>query len=273
MSDADTEVDALNAEETVRGEGEEGFPHGSTAPFVLGAGIFGVFFGFIYPIAWIVGVPVFVAGLYLWLREYAIVDYESGVIPEQKRQLLGVPSMYLAGLLAIISEALLFGGAFVAWFFLAAQRGPFPILGLPALHPLYGGLEALALFVGSVTLYWTRTGVSAGERSRLSTGIVVTFLMGLAYLGLTASDWNALLADGLTPTAGAYGAGYYFVAGLHAIHVLVGLTILTILAYRYWARGHFDQHRFTMVRVTEAYWHFLTGISIVVLLLIYVPMS
>ncbi|MFB6078894.1 MAG: heme-copper oxidase subunit III [Halarchaeum sp.] len=273
MSDADAEVDALNAEGTVRGEGEEGFPHGSTAPFVLGTGIFGVFFGFIYPLAWVLGVPIFLAGLSLWIREYAITEYEAGVIPEQKRQLLGVPSMYLAGLFAIVSEALLFGGAFVAWFFLSAQRGPFPNLGLPALHPLYGGLEALVLLAGSVVLYWTRTGVSAGERARLSTGLVVTFGMGLVYLGLTAYDWNDLLANGLTPTAGAYGAGYYFVAGLHAVHVLVGLTLLGVLGYRYWGRGHFDQHRFTMVRVTEAYWHFLTGISVVVLLLIYVPTS
>ncbi|MFB6165483.1 MAG: heme-copper oxidase subunit III [Haloarculaceae archaeon] len=269
MSDAD--IDALEADGTTRGEGEEGFPHGSAAPFVLGAGIFGVFFGFIYPLEWIVGVPVFVAGLYLWIREYAIEEYERGIVPEQKRQLLGVPSMYLAALFAIISEALAFGGAFIAWFFLAARREPFPNLGLPPLHPTFGGLEALALLIGSAVLYWTRTGVAAGERDRLSTGIVVTVLAGLAYLGLTAYDWQTLVANGLTPDAGAYGGAYYFVSGLHALHVLAGLTLVTIMGYRYWARGHFDQHRMTMVRVTEAYWHFLTGISIVILLLIYLP--
>ncbi|GAD51915.1 cytochrome c oxidase polypeptide III [Halarchaeum acidiphilum MH1-52-1] len=271
--DTDTTVEALNAEETTRGAGKEGFPHGSPAPFVLGAGIFGICFGFIYPIEWIVGVPVFVAGLYLWLREYSVGEYEGGVIPEQKRQLLGVPSSYLAGLLAIVSEALLFGGAFIAWFFLAAQRGPFPTAGSPALHPLFGGLEALALVVGSAVLYWTRTGVGAGDRGRLSTGLPVAFLAGIAYLALTAVDWSSLLAAGLTPTAGAYGAGYYFVAGLHAVHVLVGLTLVSLVAYRYRARGHFDRHRFTMVRVAEAYWHFLAGISVVILLLIYVPTS
>lgn len=264
---------ARPGEQTTRGEGEEGFPHGSKAPFVLATGIFGLCLGFIFPVEWIVGVPIFVIGLYLWISEYAIAEYESGVIPEQKRQLLGVPSMYLAGLFAIISEVLLFGGAFVAWYFLEARRGPFPARGLPGLHPLFGLLETVALLVGSVLLYWSRKGVAAGDRSRLNTGIAGTFLFGVIYLVLVAYDWSALMAGGLVPTSGAYGAAYYWVSGLHALHVLVGLTLVAILGYRFWARGHFGEERHTMVSVTEAYWHFLTGISAVILLLIYLPTS
>jgi len=271
MSDGD--VGALRSSETTRGEGEEGFPHGSKAPFVLGTGIFGLALGFIFPIEWVVGVPVFVAGLYLWLREYSVAEYERGIIPEQKRQLLGVPSIYLAALFAIISETLLFGGAFVAWFFLSARRGPWPTRGLPALHPWYALAETLALLAGSVALYWARKGVAKGERNRLDFGIATPFVLGLVYLGLVWVDWQSMMAGGLVPTSGAYGAAYYYVSGLHFVHVVVGLVVLAILAYRYLARGHFDEHRFTMVRIVEAYWHFLTGMSAIILLLVYLPTS
>ena len=263
----------MNAEGTTRGRGEEGFPHGSKAPFVTGAGIFGLFLGFIFPPEWIVGVPVFVAGLYLWLREYTVDEYESGVIPEQKRQLLGIPSMYLAGIFAIVSELLVFGGAFVAWFFLNAQRGPWPVRGLPGLHPTFGLAEAIVLVVGSVALFWARSGVQNGERGRLSTGITVPFVMGLIYLGLVWVDWRSLMADGLLPTSGAYGAAFYYLSGLHFAHVIVGLLLLVFLGYRFWGRGHFDEHRYTMVRVTEAFWHFLTSVSVVIFFLIYLPTS
>jgi len=271
MSDAD--VEALNAEGTTRGEGEEGFPHGSKAPFVTGAGIFGLFLGFIYPPEWIVGVPVFVAGLYLWMREYSVGEYESGVIPEQKRQLLGIPSMYLAALFAIVSELLVFGGAFVAWFFLNSQRGPWPVRGLPGLHPTFGLAEMLVLVVGSVVLFRARRGVGSGKRERLGSAIPVAFVMGLVYLGLVWFDWQSLMADGLKLTSGAYGAAFYYVSGLHFVHVIVGLLLLAILGYRFWARGHFDENRYTMVRVTEAFWHFLTAVSAVIFFLIYLPTS
>lgn len=270
---ADTDTDTRPGEPTTTGEGAEGFPHGSYAPFVLATGIFGLMMGFLVPLAWIFGVPVTVLGLYLWIREYAFEEYESGVVPAQKRRRLGVPSIYLAGVFAIVSELLLFGGAFVGWFFLAAQRGPFPTLGLPHLSALHGLYEVAALFVGSVALYWSRSGIGSGVRSRLSTGLPLTFLAGLAYLALVWWDWTGLMADGLTPDAGAYGAAYYFVSGLHAAHVLVGLTLVSIAAYRYWVAGHFSENRYSMVRVTEAYWHFLTGVSAVILLLVYVPTS
>ena len=270
---SETDVSNPNAGETTRGEGEEGFPHGSKAPFVLATGIFGVFLGFIFPLEWIVGVPIFVVGFYLWFREYTLGEYESGVIPEQKRQLLGIPSAYLAAMFAIVSELLLFGGAFVAWFFLASQRGPFPNLGLPGLHPLFGLLETAALFVGSVALYWTRTGVSNGETGRLNVGIATPFVFGLIYLGLVWYDWQTLMSGGLIPTSGAYGAAYYYVSGLHFLHVIVGLIAISLLGYRFWVRKHFSQNRFTMVRIAEAYWHFLTAMSAVILLLVYLPTS
>lgn len=268
-----SETEALGSNETQRGEGEEGFPHGSKAPLVLATGIFGVFLGFIFPIEWVVGVPIFAAGLYLWLHEYSVVEYERGVIPEQKRQLLGAPSALVAAVFVIVSEVLVFGGAFVAWFFLQSQQGPWPPRGLPALHPVSGFLETLVLFVGAVLLFWSRRGIQHGARSRLSLGILTPVVAGLVYLGLVAYDWTSLMAAGLQPTSGAYGAAYYYLSGLHAAHVIVGLLLLVFLGYRYWARGHFDEHRYTMVRVTEAYWWFLTGVSAVIFFLVALPLS
>jgi len=268
-----SEGDAMSSNETTRGEGAEGFPHGSYAPVVLATGVFGLFFGFIYPIEWVVGLPIFVVGLYLWAREYSVTEYEAGVIPEQKRQLLNAPSTLVAAVFVIISEALLFGGAFVAWFFLQSNDGPWPPRGLPTLHPLMGGLETVALLVGVLALFWARRGVAAGNRSRLNVGILGSAAMGVVYLALVYVDWRTLQTAGLHYTSGGYGAAYYFLSGLHVFHVVVGLLVLAFLGYRYWARGHFDANRHTMLRVVEAYWWFLTWISAVIFFVVYLPMG
>jgi len=71
-------------------------------------------------------------GLWGWTREYTIEEFERGVVPEQKRQLLGVVETGLLGMyMLIVSEILIFAGFFVAWFYLDATRGPFPRTAIP----------------------------------------------------------------------------------------------------------------------------------------------
>lgn len=121
------------AGEPVRqGEGADGFPHGSKYPLFVGGGLFFIGLG----LAWswlflIIGIPVELYGLWGWTREYTIEEFERGVVPEQKRQLLGVETGLLGMYMLIVSEILIFAGFFVAWFYLDATRGPFPRTAIP----------------------------------------------------------------------------------------------------------------------------------------------
>jgi len=107
-------------------------PHGSKYPLFVGGGLFFIGLG----LAWswlflIIGIPVELYGLWGWTREYTIEEFERGVVPEQKRQLLGVETGLLGMYMLIVSEILIFAGFFVAWFYLDATRGPFPRTAIP----------------------------------------------------------------------------------------------------------------------------------------------
>ena len=93
-------------------------------------------------------------------------------------------------------------------------------------------------------------------------------LISLAVLLMCSTQ--ALLAEGLSWTTGAYGAAYYSLAGLHAAHLVAGLVMFAIVLYRAGRRGHFSSQRNLMVRTTEAYWHFLTAISFAIFIFVYV---
>ncbi|MFB6105006.1 MAG: heme-copper oxidase subunit III [Halobacteriaceae archaeon] len=254
-----------------RGEGADGFPHGSKYPLFVGAGLFFIGVGLAY--SWlflIIGVPVELYGLWGWVKEYTIEEFERGVIPEQKRQVLGYETGLLGMYLFVISEILVFMGFFVAWFYLDATRGPFPLEGYPSLTLSLGAAMTGLLLLGSLSIYYGRKGITReGDRGRLVTGYAGAIVTGIAFLGVLGYEWSRLMAEGLTWTTGPYGATYYSLAGLHAGHLVAGLAMVGIVIYRASVRNHFSENRNLMVRTVEVYWHFLTAVSIAIFVFIY----
>ena len=256
-------------EPATRGEGADGFPHGSKYPFVVGMGMMLLGWGLMWNPVLIVGVPVMLWGVWGWTREYAIEEFERGVIPEQKRQLLGVETGLLGMYVLIVSEILIFMGFFVAWFYLDATRGPFPSEGYPGLSLTTGTLMTLVMLVGSGAAIYGRRSVTSGDRRGLVVGYGATFVAGLGFLALLGVEYSRLLGAGLSWREGPYGAAYYALTGLHGAHLVAGLALVGIVLYRAQVRGHFSEARNLMVRTTEAYWHFLTAVSLAILAFVY----
>ncbi len=260
------------AGEPVRqGEGADGFPHGSKYPLFVGAGLLFIGLGLAWSVLFLVpGVIIELYGLWGWTKEYAIEEFERGVIPEQKRQILGLETGLIGMYILIFSEILIFAGFFVAWFYLDATRGPFPPEGYPGLTVWIGAAMAGVMLLGSLTTRWGRTKILNDDRRGLITGYVLTVILGLVFLGLLGYEWSVLIDEGLRWTTGPYGASYYALAGLHAAHLIAGLVLFAIVIYRAWRRNHFSSERNLMVRTTEAYWHFLTAISLAILIFVYI---
>jgi len=268
------ESDTRPGEPVRRGEGAEGFPHGSRFPFVVGLGLFLTAAGLsLWLPALIVGVPVLIYGVWGWTYEYTVEEFESGVVPEQKRELLGVKSGYLAMVLVVGGELLVFAGLFVAWFYLRAERDQFfpPMTDLPAPTLLLGVALTAVMLLGSVAMAYARSSISRDDRSGLSTGLAAALALGVVFLAVLGVEWSGLMARGLDWTAGPYGATYYLLTGVHAAHLIAGLGLAGIVGWRAWGRGHFSANRHLMVSTTELYWHFLTFVSILILAFVYVP--
>lgn len=255
-----------------QGTGAEGFPHGSKYPLFVGAGMFflGVGLAMWLP-ALLVGVPVILYGIGGWTWEYAIEEFEAGVVPEQKHQLLGFKSGYLAMMLVISGELIIFASLFVVWFYQKSVRGPFPPGDLPAPDLTLGVLLTVVMLAASIAIGLGRRAIVRGNRSRFNLGLGATLVLGLAFMGLLAFDWQTMLAGGLSWTTGPYGAAYFIITGTHAAHLVGGLALAGVVAYRAWGRGHFSENRHLMVATTEVYWHFLTFVSILVLAFVYFP--
>ncbi|MHB8491220.1 MAG: cytochrome c oxidase subunit 3 [Solirubrobacteraceae bacterium] len=169
-------------------------------------------------------------------------------------------------MLFIISEVMVFGAFFTAYFFIRVAEGdPWPAQGtsLPALPTL---VNTAILFASSFTMHWAQTGIKRGNRFALKAGILTTFLLGITFLFLQINEYVHL---GFAPQDAAQQTIFYSLTGLHGAHVLVGLVLLSTVVVRSF-RGHYTPEAHHGVEVPGIYWHFVDVMWLVVYLTVYI---
>ena len=156
--------------------------------------------------------------------------------------------------LFIISEIMLFGAFFTAYFFVRVVGGaewfPFDRFELPV---AIAGVNTAILLSSSFTMHWTLEGVRNENRHALKVGILTTFLLGLTFLTIQVNEYVHL---GFAPSDNAQATIFYCLTGLHGAHVSVGLVLLALVTIRAF-RGHYSAKEHRGVEVPGIYWHFV----------------
>jgi cytochrome c oxidase subunit 3 len=175
-------------------------------------------------------------------------------------QLLGI-------LLFIVSEAMLFGSFFTAYFFIRAVQGEGPWPPEPFEFPVpVATMNTFILISSSFTMHYALRSIKQGNRVGLQLGLATTFLMGAVFLGTQVNEY---FKAGFAVSDGAFASIFYGLTGLHGAHVFVGLTLLAIANIRT-MRGHFWPGAHMGVEVTGIYWHFVDVMWIIVFSTVYV---
>ena len=167
----------------------------------------------------------------------------------------------------IVAEAAIFIIFVLAYIFYLGKNlsGPTPgeVLKLPV-------LGTICLLSSSLTVHFA---VSALEKdsARLSTAwLALTVLLGAGFLIDTAFEWRELIYEhGLTIRTNLFGTTFYSLVGLHASHVVVGLCLLS-LATLFGVSGKLNSAHAHRLDVLSYYWHFVDGVWVVVLFVVYV---
>jgi cytochrome c oxidase subunit 3 len=194
-----------------------------------------------------------------------IAHHEHHGPPEANRS-SRVDAQLLGMLLFIISEVMLFGAFFTAYFFLrvvANDDWPAPGTELPV---LIAGVNTAILLSSSLTMHWALVAAKNENRFGMQAGLLTTFLLGLTFLSVQINEYVHI---GFAPGDHAQGTIFYSLTGLHGAHVFVGLTLLLMATVRAF-RGHFSAKEHRGVEVPGIYWHFVDVMWIVVYSTIYI---
>src|SRR6266540_2615150 len=99
--------------------------------------------------------------------------------------------------------------------------------GGPSGHELFSQQQALAetllLLTSSFTCGIGMIAARRGNKNQVLVWFGLTFLLGLAFLGLELTEFRALIHEGNAPSANAFLSSFFALVGTHGLHITSGL--------------------------------------------------
>ena len=155
--------------------------------------------------------------------------------------------------LFILSDSFVFLGLLVSRFYLWG-------LTRPELSQVLGLIVTLVLLVSSFSMNRAESAMRYGDMKTFFRGILFTILLGVVFLvGVVGVEWQIAPFG---PGDDVYGAVFYMMTGMHALHVLSGVIFLLIV-YRNARRGLYTQEQHYPVEAAAVYWHFVDVVWII----------
>jgi len=173
----------------------------------------------------------------------------------------------VAMLSLIIGESAIFTIFVVAYIYYIGKSlsGPTPqqVLDIPIFN-------TICLLSSSVTIWLAEREIERGRMKAFAAWWALTIALGLVFMGGTALEWHKLIyVDGLTIRTNLFGTTFYSLVGLHATHVIVGLTGLSVILL-FTLTGHVTQRHSERIQVFALYWHFVDAVWVVVFTVVYI---
>jgi cytochrome c oxidase subunit 3 len=166
--------------------------------------------------------------------------------------------------LFILSEFVLFGGMFILY---AVHRYKNPAdfhHASKELDVILGTLNTIILLTSSLSIAVSITAIQKGENRLSMVLLMVTMALGLVFLVNKGFEWTTKIGHGIypnSPTLLARPKGeilffglYYVMTGLHGLHVLVGICVLSVMLILI-AKDRINQVHFVPLENAGLYWH------------------
>ncbi|MCU1468462.1 MAG: cytochrome c oxidase, subunit [Actinomycetia bacterium] len=181
----------------------------------------------------------------------AAIDVDLDLVTPTTKPVYSTAWWGMATLIA--TESMVFVILLGAYFFLRASAPQWPPGGIPAPELKLTVPFSFVLWGSSLPVFYAEAAIRRGSQRGLRVGLLVSAVMGAAFLGFTLKDF-ADLTFGWRDNA--YGSMFYTIVGLHALHVFVGLCMSVVVQIKAW-QGKFSATRHISVEVFSLYWHFV----------------
>lgn len=184
----------------------------------------------------------------------------------ETRSVTGIPTGKLGVWWFLASEIVLFGGLIGVYIMSRLGSSGWPGMAAHPSVPL-GTVNTFVLLTSSLTMVLAFAAAEKGNPKGVRTWLLLTVLLGIAFLIIKVFEWGSEIGAGFTPTSGGFWSFYYTMTGLHALHVLGGVVvnfILFLAALLGLLRG--SEHR---VELGGLYWHFVDIVWIFLFPLLY----
>jgi len=180
--------------------------------------------------------------------------------------------------LFLYTEMLLFGGLFIVYSVYRYRNAAAFHLASEELSVAVGTVNTIILLISSTTIAMSITAIRKHNKKLALILLCSTILLGLAFLVNKYFEWGEHLREHIYPGSNIlalrghgdvlfYGL-YYFMTGLHALHIIVGLVFIVIVTVSV-AKAKINADNFVLLENGGLYWHLVDLIWIFLFPLFY----
>ncbi|HTR23846.1 MAG TPA: cytochrome c oxidase subunit 3 family protein [Terriglobales bacterium] len=191
--------------------------------------------------------------------------------------------------LFLAQEIMFFGGMFCAY--LVYRYKYFGDFGSASgrLNIWYGAINTGVLLCSSLTVVLSVRAAQLNKRKALTGWLILTIILGCVFLGIKGVEYHdkwvnhevpgpSFSYEGTVPGhpdipvdphhAEIYFSLYFAMTGMHALHMIVGVGLFSMLAWWAW-RGKYNSNYYTPIENAGLYWHFVDIVWIYLFPLLY----
>ena len=168
----------------------------------------------------------------------------------------------------LATEVLLFGALFTAY---TVFRMKYPELFRTEhakLDRVLGAVNTVVLITSSFTVVLGVDAIRRGRARLLEACFGATILLAAVFLGVKYVEYAAKFRHGLYPDTNLFFSLYFMLTGLHGIHVLAGMALLSYVVVLS-RRGRLSADYHTPAEMSGLYWHFVDLVWIYLFPLLY----
>jgi cytochrome c oxidase subunit 3 len=180
----------------------------------------------------------------------------------------------------LVTEVLFFGGLFLVYTVYRNLYGDAFAVASHELDITLGGINTAILIASSLTMALAVHAAQTGNRRQLVMFLLLTMALGLAFLGIKGVEYHEKFVEHHVPGpdfvfepeyarhAQIFFSLYFLMTGLHALHMIIGLGIMTWMV-RWSLNGTITPDYASPIEIAGLYWHFVDIVWIFLFPLLY----
>jgi cytochrome o ubiquinol oxidase subunit III len=171
--------------------------------------------------------------------------------------------------LYLMSDAIIFSLLFATYAVMARNNA-----GGPTANTLFSlpnaFTETMLLLFSSITFGLATLAMKSGAKERMLSWLLVTFLLGLGFVGLEIREFHGMVRAGAGPDRSGFLSAFFTLVGTHGLHVTFGLIWILIMTSQVIIKGLTIPVASRFLRL-GLFWHFLDIIWIGIFSIVYLP--
>jgi cytochrome c oxidase subunit 3 len=202
---------------------------------------------------------------------------EQYTTPAQQRETASI-GMWIF----LVTEVMLFGGLFTAYTVYRLSNPQAFDIASSHMEMVLGAVNTAVLLCSSFTMVLAVHSAELGKQRALALLLLATMVIGAIFLGIKFTEYYLHYQEHKVPGfwfeyAGPFAGKvqmffvfYFIMTGLHAIHMTIGIGILSVLLFRT-VLGTFSAEYYTPIDIGGLYWHFIDIVWIFLYAIFYLP--